>query len=192
MKYLARLLPIVLLVAPGSVWAEQGDLPYRTAGLYVGIGGGFSAIEMKSGEIRVDDDDLATKLTLGYRLEKDFSRLGINLAVEGAYLDLGSIEDRSLGADLDLEADGFSLHAVAYFPITRRWDIIGKAGVYAWDAELEIEGVEIDDDSGTDLAGGFGASFNTGTALGFRVEFESFDMLDGAWAATISGTYQFK
>jgi len=191
MKYLKILLPI-LVVVPGSLWAEQGDLPYRTDGFYLGVGGGVSVIEMQAGPIQVDSDDLATKLTVGYRIQKDFSRLGINLAIEGAYLDLGVVTDQSLGSTFDLEVDGLNLYAVAFFPIMDRWDIFGKAGIYSWDADLKVEGVTIDNDSDTDLAGGFGVSFNTATAFGVRVDIESFDMLDGAWATTISGIYHFK
>jgi hypothetical protein len=174
--------------------AERGDLPYRTSGLYVGAGLGFSQIEMNAGPLTVEGGDVATKIVLGYRLP--YSPRGINIALQGEYLDLGTASDDVLGTTLELSADGFDLAAQAYFPITRRWDILVKTGAYFWDAELKdpaTNGTGISDtDSGTDFLYGFGASFNTGSALGFHLEVEHASLLDGAWIASASGTYQFK
>jgi hypothetical protein len=86
---------------------------------------------------------------------------------------------------------------MAFFPITHRWDILAKAGAYIWEGNLkgwapdsgpEITGQEND----VDLALGFGASFNTGSALGFRLEVENLNVVDGAWVASASAVYQFK
>lgn len=193
MKNMNRMCALALfLIAPGLLWAEQGALPKRTNGFYVGVGGGLATIEMQAGEIKLDGEELATKLTLGYRMQRDFSRIGINLAVEGGYLDLGTVTQEVLGSSFDLSSDGLNLYIVSLFPILDRWDIFAKAGLVYSDTNLKVEGVPLDSQTGTDLAGGFGAAFNTGTALGFRLDVDGFNILDGAWAATISGIYQFK
>lgn len=187
-----RLLLSILLLASSAAWAEQGDLPYRSDGFYVGLGGGLSALEFNSASYSVDGNDLATKGIFGYRLGKNFTRLGINVGVEAAYLDLGLVNDASSGTNLDLESSGYGASAVAFFPIMHRWDIIAKAGFFVSDSELLTEGVQVAEESSTDLNLGFGTSFNTGSGWGFRGEIENLGMLDGAWAATISGIYQFK
>jgi hypothetical protein len=37
-----------------------------------------------------------------------------------------------------------------------------------------------------------GIEYRTGKAYSARLTVESLDMLDGAWVATLAGTYQFK
>ena len=193
MKRITTLL-LALFALPASVWAEQGDLPYRTKGFYIGAGLGVSQVEMYAGPVIVDSGDTATTIFVGYRLP--YSPRGINIALEGAYVDLGTAQDTPLDSTIDLEIDGFDLSALAYFPITRRWDIFAKAGAFIWDAQLNGSAPGSSDfsdsDTGTDLGLGFGAPFNTGTALGLRLEIERLNVLDGAWVGLASGFYQFK
>jgi hypothetical protein len=198
MKRLALLLPI-LFALPVTSWAEQGDLPYRTAGLFVGAGLGVSNVEMNSGAIKIDSGDTSKRIFIGYRLP--YSPKGINIALQGAYFDLGNAHDTPLDSTFSLKVDGFDFSAIAYFPITQRWDLLAKAGAAVWDSKLKgwappgwpPPRSEITDSySDTDLTLGFGASFNTNSALGFQVEVERMNLLDGAWVAWASGTYQFK
>ena len=198
MKRTSVLLPILFLLSlPG--WAEQGDLPYRTSGLFVGAGLGVSNVEMNSGPVIIDSGDTSTRIFIGYRLP--YSPKGINIALQGAYFDLGNANDMPLDSTFSLKVDGFDFSAIAYFPITHRWDILAKAGAAVWDADLKgwappgwpPPRTEITDSySDTDLSLGFGASFNTNSALGFQVEIERMNLLSGAWVASASGTYQFK
>ena len=193
MKQITILLPF-LLALPVLVWGDEGDLPYRTKGFFIGAGLGQSQIEMNAGPIIIDSGNTAKTIYLGYRLP--YSPRGINIALQGAYLDLGNANDTPMDSTISLKVDGYNLSALAYFPITRRWDMLAKAGAYLWNADLKgwAPGSPefTDSESGTDLALGFGAAFNTGTALGFRLELESLNLLDGAWVASASGIYQFK
>jgi hypothetical protein len=193
MKRITILL-LVLVALPVSVRADQGDLPFRTKGFYLGAGLGISQVEMSAGPVIIDSGDTATKMFVGYRLP--YSPRGINIALEGAYMDLGNAHDTPMDSTISLKVDGFDLSALAYFPITRRWDMFAKTGAYFWDAELNgwVPGAPgfTDSDSGTDLALGFGAAFNTGTALGLRLEVNRLSLLDGAWVGLVSGFYQFK
>jgi hypothetical protein len=193
MKRITILL-LVLVALPASVRADQGDLPFRTKGFYLGAGLGISQVEMNAGPVMIDSGDTAIKVFVGYRLP--YSPRGINIALEGAYMDLGNAQDTVLDSTISLKVDGFDLSALAYFPITRRWDMFAKTGAYFWDADLNgwAPGAPgfTDSDSGTDLALGFGAAFNTGTALGLRLEVNRLSLLDGAWVGLVSGFYQFK
>jgi hypothetical protein len=194
MKRISILLPI-LFALPVAVCADEGDLPYRTKGFYLGAGLGINQVEMKSGAVVIDSGDTTKKLLVGYRLP--YSPRGINVALEGAYMDLGNAHDTPMNSTISLKIDGYELSALAYFPITRRWDMLAKAGAFIWDADLKgwapPNGNEFtDSDSGTDLAWGFGAAMNTGTAFGLRLEIERLSVYDGAWVGLASGYYQFK
>ena len=193
MKRITTLL-LALFALPASVWAEQGDLPFRTKGFYIGAGLGISQVEMYAGPVIVDSGDTTTTIFVGYRLP--YAPRGINIALEGAYVDLGTAQDTALDSTINLEIDGFDLSALAYFPITRRWDMFAKSGAVIWDAQLNgsapVGPAFSDSDKGTDLGLGFGAAFNTATALGLRLEIERLNVLDGAWVGLVSGFYQFK
>jgi len=190
MKTLTVLVAGALLSAPA--WAAEGDLPYRTPGPYLGVGAGYSDLELKNDPINVSGGDFGYKLFGGYRFPRAFLPWGINVGLEAAWVDLGEVTDGVPGTSLALAVDGFNGYFVGFFPLTRRIELIGKLGVYAWDAELNANGVTEAKNDGTDLAWGVGFAIQTGGQLGAQIELEGYDVLDGALLATASITYQFK
>ena len=75
-----------------------------------------------------DDSDTGVKVFGGYRI-------GRFLAVEAGYVELGSFTTDSavsggnpgtIHSELDL--DGWFLGAVGSYPLTERWDVLGKLG----------------------------------------------------------------
>lgn len=184
---------LILSLLPFGAWAEQGDLPLRTSGFYAGAGIGYNQVDLKTEQLKLSGSDLSYTLFAGYQFPKySFMPFGTFFALEGGYLDLGTVDDQALGANFKLDIHGFDLYAVGYLPITRRFDFFGKAGVFLWDAKLKADGVTVDDDNGTDLALGIGFEYRTGKAYSARLTLESLDILDGAWVATLGGAYQFK
>jgi len=181
-----------LILIPCLLWGAQGDLPIRTSGFYAGIGGGYGQASLKNGPIDFSGSDVSYKVLAGYRFRTAFLPFDMNVAVEGAYVDLGESDEQSAGSKLELAINGFDLSVLGFLPIASRWDVFGKAGLYFSDAEFSIDGVLQDDDSGTELALGLGLSYQTGGAFGARVEVDAYDMLDGVWAGFLTATYQFK
>ena len=184
---------LVLCLLPFTLWAEQGDLPRRTSGFYAGGGLGYNQVDLKTEQLKISGGDLSYKLFAGYQFPQySFLPFDTFFALEGGYMDLGTIDDQALGAKFELDVHGFDLCAVGYLPVTRRLDLFGKAGVFLWDAKVKADGATVDDDDSTDLAVGVGIEYRTGKAYSARLTVESLDMLDGAWVATLAGTYQFK
>lgn len=190
MKAVTVVAATVLLSAPG--WAAEGDLPYRTSGLYLGIGVGYSDLEFDNPPLGVSGGDFAYKILGGYRFTPGFLPWGMTVALEAAWLDLGEATDDLPGAEFGLSLDGLEGNLVAYLPLTRNIDLFGKAGVMRWDAELSVNGATVDDNDGTDLTGGIGLALQTGGAFGAQLEIQGYDMLDGAMLGSLSFTYQFK
>jgi hypothetical protein len=184
---------LMLYLLPFTLRAEQGDLPLRTSGLYAGGGVGYNQVELKNEQLTISGGDLSYELFAGYQFP-GYSFLPFNtfFALEGGYMDLGTVDDQTLGAKLELDIHGFDLYAIGYLPITRRIDLFAKAGVFLWDAKVKADGGTVDDDDGTDLALGLGIEYRTGKAYSARLTLESLDMLDGAWVATLAANYQFK
>ena len=105
------------------------------------------------------------------------------------YTHCGSSQIRS---KLALKTQGVEGYFVGMIPLTRKFELVGKAGAIYWDAELEVDGVRQDDADGTDLALAIGIAYHTGDQVAAQFEIESFDLLDGAYLASVSVTYQFK
>jgi OOP family OmpA-OmpF porin len=184
---------LILIAGSGTAWAEQGDLPRRTSGFFVGGGLGYSDVDLQSDQLKLSGGDFSYKVFAGYQFPKyAFMPFDTFFALEGGYTDLGQIDEDALGASFELDIDGFDVYFTGYLPITGSLDLVGKVGIYIWDAKIEGNSQPIDDDDGSDLALGLGLEYRSGKAYGARLTLESFDMLDGGWVATLAGTWQFK
>lgn len=184
---------LLFIVGCGVTWAEQGDLPRRTSGFFVGGGLGYSDVDLQNDQLKLGGGDFAYKVFAGYQFPQySFMPFDTFFALEGGYTDLGQIDEDALGASFELDVDGFDVYLTGYLPITRSLDLVGKAGIYLWDATLTANGGRVDDDDGSDLALGLGLEYRSGKAYSARITIESFGMLDGGWLATLAGTWQFK
>lgn len=107
-----------------------------------------------------------------------------NIAVEVSYLDLGEASD-NIPPDWKLSINGFTLGAVARYPVSSQVELQAKAGLFSWDAEITEDGFgTIAEDDDSDFFYGFGAMFkiNEKMSLGIRYSFyeaidEDFDIL---------------
>lgn len=122
-------------------------------GLY--LGAGVTSIETDKSDL--DGDDNSYKVFAGYRFNG-------NLAIEGAYVDLGELEDNNR------KFEGKSMQAAAHlgFPIGDRIRLFGSVGAHAWDSDGNVE----DDDTGVDLTYGAGVEMDVFRNIGIRAEYE--------------------
>lgn len=116
------------------------------AGLFFGGAMGSASVDDRVDDFAIDDDVLAWRAFGGL----SFGRL---LAVEAGYQDFGEI-DRTfdLGgttAVSNLSADGWTLGGRVDLPLSRSVSLFGRGGVFAWQADIEVDGVRraFDDDS---------------------------------------------
>lgn len=188
-----RVVTAVAACLPLVAWSAQGDLPARTSGVYLGVGAGYSQVDLETSVTDIGGNDFAYKVFAGYRFPQVWLPWDISVAIDAAYVDLGEATDDQLGAQFGLELDGFDVSAVGILPVTRYLDVFGKLGVYVWDATLTVDGATtLDEDSGSDLAYGIGLAYQTGGQWGVQAEIEGYDVLDGALSGSVSFTYQFK
>ncbi len=181
-----------LLTVPCVALSDQGDLPTKTSGPYLGIGAGYSKIDTRDGSISVGGESISYRLLGGYRFAHLPLPFNIDLGIEAAYADLGKVDEDAAGANVEVEVQSLITAGVVYLPIGSHWDVFGKAGVYFWDGKVTADGIETSNESGSDLSLGLGIAMQTGSAFGVQLEIESVDALDGIWVATLSATYQFK
>ena len=144
------------LVVAGAAMAAS-PLANAANPIYVGISGGlahasYSATDLVNAlpsypitNVSVDDSDFGWKLFAGYQFHPNF-------AVEVAHVDLGEITTAYRAAAIpdvpQLLADtaaihpymaaGFSLAGVASYNINPKASVMGKAGLFKWDADVDI------------------------------------------------------
>ncbi len=121
-----------------------------------------------------EDEDFGFKAFAGYRFHKNF-------AAELDYLDYGETDDNILGIDTEIDLYAVALYAVGILPLSEQFELFVKLGAAYWDGEADasIMGITVsDDENGTDLAYGLGASYAFTDNFAVRVEYEEIDVDD--------------
>jgi OOP family OmpA-OmpF porin len=136
-----------------------------------------------------DDGDTAYRLFLGWRANE-------NLAIEGAYINLGGPEDEILDdTNVEVESDGFAPYIVGTLPIGF-FELFAKAGYYFYDIEVSLDspfGDVTDDDSGSEFVWSAGAGITFLERFNVRLEYEEFDFdqTDDTNALWLTGAVRF-
>ncbi|WP_179957434.1 outer membrane beta-barrel protein [Exilibacterium tricleocarpae] len=183
-KSIAALIVGTCLASPLAI-AQSND-----TGWYLGLGAGRAYLEDDNRLVGVDfdADDTAMKVYFGYKINQ-------YIAIEGSYADWGEPDDRIGGNKYEADLSGFGGFVMGILPVTDRFDLFAKIGVYLWDAELENKrtNLELADEDGYNLGFGFGAGYDLTNNVGIRVEFEAVDAdtLDDAYAGTVGIHWQF-
>ncbi len=135
--------------------------------------------------VRFDTKDSSYGFAVGYRLLPNF-------AVEGGFMDLGTVSYRNASTgttsdgavgdwrqNLDSSTSGITLSGLGLLPISYRWEVYARAGVLFSSNELDIfitdgarRGRSQSSKSGVDLLAGVGASFSFAEIYNARVEFQ--------------------
>jgi hypothetical protein len=171
---------VVALALTGPALADEVD-----NGIYIGASVGTADLDAVSNLTDISGDDTGWKAIVGWRV---FNYLG----VEASWVDLGTADDSS--ADASITTDGLDLFAVGIIPIGTWFELFGKIGYMAWDAEIDGDDPTLDaSDDGEDLAWGAGAAFRIGRGFQIRVEYENFDIeaLDSSEFYSAGFTYTF-
>src|SRR5262245_4538557 len=184
-----------LAFAAGAQAQEQDT----EKGFYAGAGVGTFSLDIDDPDDVVttiekySSDDTAWKAFVGYRFSP-------YVAVEGAYVNLGSPDDIIVAdpeTKLTVETDGFAPYVVGTLPIGDMFEAFAKAGYYWYDvnSRLTSPGTVIASDTSSDStfvwSAGFGA--NLFKRVNLRLEYEQFDYnnADTSNALWLTGGYRF-
>ncbi|MCU7843509.1 MAG: outer membrane beta-barrel protein [Candidatus Thiodiazotropha sp. (ex Monitilora ramsayi)] len=152
-----------------SVNAEEG---------YFGIGVGTGSYS----EADFDESDTGLNIYGGFKA-------GENLGLEISYTDFGNPEGRFLGFNTSVEVTGLGFSAVGYIPVSDNFNLFGKFGLMAWDADIAVGSISGSED-GTDLLLGFGATYQISNQFALRGAWEFVDV-DGGDLDMLSINAQF-
>lgn len=116
-----------------------------------------------------DESDMGWKAFAGFRFFKFFG-------IEAQYVEFGNPE----ADDIEVELNDIAAFGVGVLPIGGHFEIFGKAGYGQWDVTVEDTSLNdvLADESEWDFVYGAGLAFIFGEHIGFRLEYEVFEVED--------------
>lgn len=162
-------------------------------GLYVGIGAGVFGTDADGIEESLEDfseDDTGIRAFGGWQFNKFFgAELGYNSGTDNEAT-LGDIAVDGIEADIELDVQGIDLFLTGTLPIGETFYAFAKAGMVAWEAELDAVIREDDgeggvittplsaDESGEDPAFGAGFGMKLGDHAKVQIDYTVYDFGD--------------
>ncbi|MGB5630713.1 MAG: porin family protein [Woeseiaceae bacterium] len=180
LKQIAALAVSLILVA-GPLNAYAGDL-------YLGASIGNATLNEDFDGLNVDDNSTAFRVVVGWRLNDYFS-------VEGGYHDFGNFEqsfdDGSGPMTAKLSADGFLLGATGRVPVSDRFALTARAGMFFWNGTAEVNNVSQATPEDSNLYLGVGVSFDLGKSLQLTADWTRYE-LESAASGVFSVGLQYR
>ena len=178
-----------ILIALGTtptIAAAEND-----SGLYLGAGVGRFNVEIDDVDDVTDTigsfdaDDTTFKAFAGWRFNP-------YLGVELDYIDLGNPEDVIDGRRVSADVNGFAPYLVGTLPIGPV-ELFAKAGYLFYDVKVDVDDLDIQDDSNEDFVYGAGIGLTMFEHLHARLEYEVIDIgeVDDANALWVSAAWRF-
>ena len=167
-----------------------GPISAHAGGFFVGGSIGNASLNEDFDGLNVDDNSTAFRIFAGWRFNDYFS-------LEGGYHDFGDFEqtfdDAGGTSTAKLSADGFTLGAAGRVPVSERFALTGRAGMFFWNGTAEINNVSQATPEDSNLYLGAGVSFDVSkrfqlTADWTRYELES--AVSGVFSVGLQ--YQFR
>ncbi|MFO7304000.1 MAG: outer membrane beta-barrel protein [Gammaproteobacteria bacterium] len=188
----------LLLLATPSAYLQAAN---NDSGLYVGAGWGAFDVEIDDIDDtdeaveRIDDDDNAWRVFVGWRLNPYFS-------LEIAYVDFGDPGDRfdaeGTSGDYRLEMSGVQPAVYGTLPLGPV-ELFAKLGYYFYDVDLRIDLDDLGGDVFRSDSSEEAWSYGAGVGMTFferlhvRLEYEKLDpdVIDDLDAIWLSGAWRF-
>ncbi len=156
-----------LALVPLGASAQGGN----TADVRAYLGGGIGYYRLNDDNF-LDEDESLKDDRFSWR---GFAGFEVNriFALEAGYVDFGSTSE----GNRDMEADGWTLAAIAALPITPYFAPYAKVGQLFWDRERSFGPLSSSDD-GNDFFFGGGARFAMTDNIDLRLEYERYALDD--------------
>lgn len=164
------------------------SLASADTGLYLGASIGSSHLDRDFRGFTLDTDATAYRIVGGLQLSD-------SLGLEAGYHNFGdfaeTIDFGGLTSRTEFVADGWTLGGTLALPLSDQLSIFGRAGVFFWDAEVEVDGfsITVPDDENPYYGGGAKIEISPNLALiGDWTRYE----LDNIDSDVISIGFQFR
>jgi hypothetical protein len=173
-------LGIAFLSAPGLAMADSG--------LFIGGSVGNTTVEDDFDGFVLDSDTNSYRLVTGFQF-------GDMLGFEIGYQDFGELNELlTIGtttSDALVKTNGWTAGATLDLPVGDTFSLIGRAGVYFWDADVVVDGFSIDLPGDENPYYGAGARVIVSPNLSLIGDWTRFE-LDNVNLDTISIGFQYR
>ena len=156
-------------------------------GFYVGASIGSASLSEDFDGLNIDTDSTSYRIVGGWRFNENFS-------IEGGYHDFGNFEQQidmnGTPATVSLSADGFTLGVAGTLPVSDKFSITGRLGMFFWDGNAEINNVSQATPEDSNLYFGAGANYALTERFSFTGDWSRYD-LDDAQSNVFSAGFQY-
>lgn len=170
---------LTLLAAPTSSYA--GDF-------YIAASIGNANLDEDFDGFEVDDNSTAYRIHAGWRFNDYFS-------IEAGYHDFGDFEQTidDVGGPITakLSADGFIFGATGRVPVSERFALTGRAGMFFWDGDAQINNVTQARPEDSNLYLGLGLSYDVAKSLQLTGDWTRYE-LESATSGVFSVGLQYR
>lgn len=164
------------------------SLALADTGLYVGATVGSSHLDEDFSGFNLDTDATAYRFFGGFQL-------GDTLGIEAGYHSFGDFaETIDLGgftARTQVTADGWTLGGTLGLPLIEQFSLFGRAGVFFWDADVEVDGLSVSVPGDENPYYGGGAKFDVTPNLSLIGDWTRYE-LDAVDSDVISIGFQYR
>lgn len=168
------------LITPALASAESG--------FYMGASVGTADLNEDFDGLTIDTDATAFRVTAGWRFNDHF-------AIEGGYHDFGDFEQTididGSPSSVSLSADGFTLGIAGALPLSEKFALTGRLGMFFWDGAAEINNVSQASPEDSNLYYGAGASYAVTERFSLNGDWSRYDLED-AQSDVLSIGFQYR
>lgn len=161
---------------------------YADGGFYIGASIGSAELSDDFDGLTIDSDATSYRILGGWRFNENFS-------VEAGYHDFGDFEQQidinGAPASVSLSADGFTIGIAGALPVSDRFALQGRMGMFFWDGNAEINNVSEARPEDNNLYYGAGASYAVTDRFSVLADWSRYD-LEETESDVLSVGFQFQ
>ncbi len=158
------------------------------SGLFIGGSIGSTTIDETFDGVGLDANATAYRINGGFQF-------GDLFGIEVGYQDFGDIDETitvgPVTSVTSIDADGWTLGGTLGLPIADNFSLIGRAGVFFWDADVSVDGFSIDVPSDENPYYGLGARVDVSPNFSLIGDWSRFE-LDDVDTDVISIGFQYR
>lgn len=164
------------------------SLSHADTGLYLGASVGASHLDDDISGLNIESDSSAYRFVGGFQFGDIFG-------IEAGYHNFGEFAETvdlgGLSSRAELSADGWTLGGTLGLPINEQFYLFGRAGVFFWDADVEVDGFSINVPEDENPYYGAGAGFDITPNLSLIGDWTRYE-LDTIDSDVISIGFQYR
>jgi OOP family OmpA-OmpF porin len=171
-----------------SLMLLAGPISAQADGFYIGASVGNASLDEDFDGLVVDDDSTSYRIVAGWQFNDYF-------ALEGGYHNFGDFEQTlniaGVPSTVSLSADGFTLGGAGGVPVSERFALTARAGMYFWNGTAEVNNVSQATPEDSNLYLGAGIRFDVNERFQLTTDWTRYE-LEGAVSGVFSVGLQYQ